>query len=303
MPSGRTRLSRATPARPPVSPHRSPTPDRVTAVPPDRPRGPPGRAAPTGGLDPGGEQSKRSRTLNEDAPCFADFRPARRRRSPGPAAGFATGPVGPGPGWTDRPRGFTRAADGRSADDADGRRSRREERLCREGTGPIVRRRHPDRRAVVGQPSGPTTPVPTRVARAHHDWTAHAPCQRDARTRVRPHAVYQPDAPARVRPPVRPPDPPARSARPIRPPHTSPARERRSGVAHRVRMRPDRTDRSGRPSLARRAGIEPTRQGARNPFAIRSEGGVAKAKAGQGGTAASASSSRLLEVVRARLDQ
>ena len=50
-----------------------------------------------------------------------------------------------------------------------------------------------------------TANSPGRVARAHNDWTAHAPCQRDARTRVRPPASYQPDARARVRPP----DPPA----------------------------------------------------------------------------------------------
>ena len=61
-----------------------------------------------------------------------------------------------------------------------------------------------------------------------------------------------------------------RSARPIRPPPISPTRERRSGVAHRARMRPGRTDRTDRPSLARRAGIEPARQGVRNPFVIHS---------------------------------
>ena len=62
------------------------------------------------------------------------------------------------------------------------------------------------------------------------------------------------------------------SAGPIRPPPISPTRERRSGVAHRARMRPGRTDRTDRPSLARRAGIEPARQGVRNPFVIRSGG-------------------------------
>ena len=51
-----------------------------------------------------------------------------------------------------------------------------------------------------------------------------------------------------------------RPARPIRPPPIRPTRERRSGVAHRARMRPGRTDRTDRPSLARRAGIGPARQ-------------------------------------------
>ena len=64
-----------------------------------------------------------------------------------------------------------------------------------------------------------------------------------------------------------------RSVRPIRPPPTSPTRERRSGVAHRARMRPGRT-RTDRPSLARRAGIEPARQGVRNPFVMRSRNGT-----------------------------
>ena len=100
-------------------------------------------------------------------------------------------------------------------------------------------------------------------ARVHNDWTAHAPCQRDARTRVRLPASDQPDAPARVRPPIRPPQTsPTRERRSGGPPTSDqPDARTRSGVAHRARMRPGRTDRTDRPSLARRAGIEPARRG------------------------------------------
>ena len=73
-----------------------------------------------------------------------------------------------------------------------------------------------------------------------------------------------------------------RSARPIRPPPIRPTRERRSGVAHRAKMRPGRTDRTDRPSLARRAGIEAGRQGVRNPFVIRSRSGDSRPIAARG---------------------
>ena len=114
------------------------------------------------------------------------------------------------------------------------------------------------------------------TARAPTACVAHVACggvsyQPDAPARVRPPASDQPDAPARVRPPASDqPDAPARVRPSVRPPPTRPTRERRSGIAHRARMRPGRTDRTDRPSLARRAGIEPARRGVRNPFVIRS---------------------------------
>ena len=140
-------------------------------------------------------------------------------------------------------------------------------------------------------PSGRRAADPrTRTARRHHlerhnDWTAHAPCQRDARTRVRPPDSYQPDAPARVHPPdsyqpnaparVRPPasyqpDAPAGVRPPVRPP--DPPAPDPSDARTTVRRRASGQDvsRPDRPSLARRAGIEPARQGVRNPFVIRS---------------------------------
>ncbi len=104
------------------------------------------------------------------------------------------------------------------------------------------------------------------------------PYRLDAPARVRRRSVRIParrasEGPSAVRPnpsPTRQRGSVRRSARPIRAPPISPTRERRSGVAHRARMRPSRTDRTDRPSLTRRAGIEPARPGVRNPFVIRS---------------------------------